>query len=139
MRSSSGSIPPGGLRRIMSQQHHDHGHAPAGASAKDPVCGMTVDPHAATHTAMHAGRPYYFCSARCRERFLADPGRYLAPEQARAEPVPQGTVYTCPMHPEIPQAGPGACPICGMALEPEPATPATGPNPELADMTRRVW
>jgi P-type Cu+ transporter len=100
---------------------------------------MTVDPHAATHTAMHAGRPYYFCSARCRERFLADPGRYLAPEQARAEPVPQGTVYTCPMHPEIRQVGPGACPICGMALEPELATPATGPNPELADMTRRFW
>jgi Cu+-exporting ATPase len=100
---------------------------------------MTVDPHTATHTAMHAGRPYYFCSARCRERFLADPGRYLAPEQARAEPVPQGTIYTCPMHPEIRQVGPGACPICGMALEPELATPATGPNPELADMMRRLW
>jgi Cu+-exporting ATPase len=100
---------------------------------------MTVDPHTAGHTAMHAGRPYYFCSARCRERFLADPGKYLAPEAARAEPVPAGTIYTCPMHPEIRQVGPGACPICGMALEPALATADTGPNPELVDMTRRLW
>jgi Cu+-exporting ATPase len=100
---------------------------------------MTVDPHTAGHTAMHAGRPYYFCSARCRERFLADPGKYLAPEAARAEPVPAGTIYTCPMHPEIRQVGPGTCPICGMALEPALATADTGPNPELVDMTRRLW
>jgi Cu+-exporting ATPase len=123
----------------MSSDHHHHARAPAGTSAKDPVCGMTVDPHTAGHTAMHAGRPYYFCSARCRERFLADPGKYLAPEAARAEPVPAGTVYTCPMHPEIRQVGPGACPICGMALEPALATADTGPNPELVDMTRRLW
>jgi len=123
----------------MSSDHHHHARAPAGTSAKDPVCGMTVDPHTAGHTAMHAGRPYYFCSARCRERFLADPGKYLAPEAARAEPVPAGTIYTCPMHPEIRQVGPGACPICGMALEPALATADTGPNPELVDMTRRLW
>jgi P-type Cu+ transporter len=128
-----------------AHQRHDHhghgGHAPppAAEGVRDPVCGMSVDPHAAKHTAMHAGRPYYFCSARCRERFLADPEKYLAPEQARAEPVPEGTVYTCPMHPEIRQIGPGSCPICGMALEPELVTAETGPSPELADMTRRLW
>jgi Cu+-exporting ATPase len=100
---------------------------------------MSVDPHTAKHTAMHAGRPYYFCSARCREKFVAAPETYLAPQQAKAEPVPEGAIYTCPMHPEIRQVGPGSCPICGMALEPELATAETGPNPELADMTRRFW
>ena len=118
--------------------HHHDGQAPAGA-VTDPVCGMSVDPHTARHTAMHAGRPYYFCSERCRKRFIADPGKYLAPEAARAEPVSEGTIYTCPMHPEIRQVGPGSCPICGMALEPELATADAGPNPELADMTRRFW
>jgi len=125
-------------RQSHDHDHHMPGAAPAGA-ARDPVCGMSVDPHTARHTATHAGRPYYFCSARCRERFIADPGRYLAPEEARAEPVPEGTIYTCPMHPEIRQIGPGACPICGMALEPEVASSDTGPNPELVDMTRRFW
>jgi Cu+-exporting ATPase len=100
---------------------------------------MRVDPHATRHIAMHAGRPYYFCSAGCREKFLAAPGKYLAPEEARAEPVPAGAIYTCPMHPEIRQAGPGSCPICGMALEPVTAGADAGPNPELADMTRRFW
>jgi Cu+-exporting ATPase len=111
----------------------------AAATAKDPVCGMSVDPHTAKHTALHAGRPYYFCSERCRERFVADPGKYLMPEQARAEPLPEGTTYVCPMHPEIRQVGPGTCPICGMALEPELVTAEAGPNPELVDMTRRFW
>jgi P-type Cu+ transporter len=122
-------------------QHHGHlpqGHT-AAADVKDPVCGMSVDPHAAKHTAMHAGRPYYFCSARCRERFVASPETYLAPDAARAAPVPDGTIYTCPMHPQIRQVGPGSCPICGMALEPELATAESGPNPELVDMTRRFW
>jgi Cu+-exporting ATPase len=100
---------------------------------------MSVDPHTAKHTALHAGRPYYFCSASCREKFVAAPEKYLRPEQAKAEPVPAGTIYTCPMHPEIRQVGPGSCPICGMALEPELATAEAGPNPELADMTRRFW
>ena len=87
---------------------------------KDPVCGMWVDPHTAKHRAEHNGQPYYFCSAGCREKFLADPARYLDPAvaAAKAEPVPEGTIYTCPMHPEIRQVGPGSCPICGMALEP---------------------
>jgi Cu+-exporting ATPase len=118
---------------------HDHGAARAADRAIDPVCGMSVDPHTTAHRHTYQGRPYYFCSAGCRTKFAADPKKYLADaEQAAvAEPMPEGTIYTCPMHPEIRQIGPGACPICGMALEPEIAT--AGPNPELADMTRRFW
>ena len=119
--------------------HADHGGAPAAGLAKDPVCGMTVDPHKAKHTATFAGRPYYFCSAGCRTKFLAAPERYLSPQQAKAEPNAEGAVYTCPMHPEIRQVGPGSCPICGMALEPLQVGADTGPNPELVDMTRRFW
>ena len=116
-----------------------HIHAtPAQDGIKDPVCGMTVDPHKTAHRVTHAGQPYYFCSAGCRTKFLADPERYLGPAQA-AESVPEGTIYTCPMHPEIRQVGPGSCPICGMALEPLLATAESGPNPELADMSRRFW
>ncbi len=106
---------------------------------KDPVCGMTVDPHSAKHRGEHAGRTWYFCSEGCKTRFLAQPERYLNETEAgqAAETVPEGTVYTCPMHPEIRQIGPGPCPICGMALEPEIVSAATPPNPELADMSRR--
>jgi Cu+-exporting ATPase len=107
---------------------------------KDPVCGMTVDPATAKHSAMHEGQTYYFCSGRCREKFVAAPSTYLSPQPARkTEPAPAGTIYTCPMHPEIRQVGAGACPICGMALEPEHAGAETGPNAELIDMTRRFW
>ena len=107
---------------------------------KDPVCGMTVDPATAKHKSDHAGRTYYFCSAGCREKFVADPKRYV--DEAPAAPpqsVPAGTIYVCPMHPQIRQVEPGACPICGMALEPEAPTAETGPNTELIDMTRRFW
>ena len=120
--------------------HHQHSTpaAPGDHFATDPVCGMRVDPDAARYRADHAGRPYYFCSAGCRSRFLADPQRYLASkEELPPPPVLDGTVYTCPMHPEIRQMGPGSCPICGMALEPVLATVEQGPNPELVDMTRR--
>ena len=119
-------------------QHHRHDHHGVSAnSAIDPVCGMTVDPHSAKHRADHGGRTYYFCCAGCRAKFVADPQKYLGGRQP--ESVPEGTVYTCPMHPEIRQIGPGSCPICGMALEPEIAGPDTGPNPELVDMMRRFW
>jgi Cu+-exporting ATPase len=117
--------------------HGEHSQAPA-SGALDPVCGMTVDPHTAPHRAEHAGHPYYFCSAGCRAKFIADPARYLGGAKAPAA-VPAGAIYTCPMHPEIRQPGPGACPICGMALEPELASAETAPNPELVDMTRRLW
>jgi P-type Cu+ transporter len=121
---------------------HGHAHSTPQASAhaiKDPVCGMDVDPHTAKHKAEHAGRSYYFCSAGCRAKFVADPVRYLSAQERTLAPVPEGTIYTCPMHPEIRQVGPGACPICGMALEPELLTAGARPNPELADMTRRFW
>ena len=124
------------------QHHGHHTHASAAPDAhavKDPVCGMTVDPHSAKHRATHNAKTYYFCAARCRERFLADPAKYLDPEQAQPEAAPPGTIYTCPMHPEIRQVGPGSCPICGMALEPETPSADAAPNPELADMTRRFW
>jgi Cu+-exporting ATPase len=115
------------------------GGAP-GATVKDPVCGMSVDPHTAALRADHDGHPYYFCSAGCRTKFVADPAKYLTPAELQShEPVPEGTIYTCPMHPQIRQVGPGACPICGMALEPAVITAETPPNPELADFTRRFW
>src|SRR5262249_57034597 len=106
----------------------------------DPVCGMSVDPQATPHRHEHAGHTYFFCSDRCRTKFAAAPAHYLKSEPAaKQEPVPEGTIYTCPMHPEIRQPGPGHCPICGMALEPLVATADSGPNPELVDMTRRFW
>jgi P-type Cu+ transporter len=98
---------------------------------------MTVDPHTAKHRADHRGHAYYFCSAGCRTKFVNDPQKYLGERQP--EPVVEGAIYTCPMHPQIRQVGPGSCPICGMALEPELAGSDTGPNPELVDMTRRFW
>ncbi len=110
---------------------------PKTADAIDPVCGMTVDPQTAKHRADYHGTTYYFCAASCRTKFVADPPKYLGKREP--EPVVEGAIYTCPMHPEIRQIGPGACPICGMALEPEIATADSGPNPELADMTRRFW
>jgi P-type Cu+ transporter len=122
----------------MDHPSHPHSHEPA-EGVRDPVCGMTVDPHTAAHRHTHHGRTYYFCSAGCCTKFASDPAKYLAGDTASSEPVPEGTIYTCPMHPQIRQAGPGTCPICGMALEPELVTADTGPNPELADMTRRFW
>ncbi len=116
--------------------HGNEAHAPGAILVKDPVCGMTVDPHATKHRAQHGGKPYCFCSAGCRSKFIADPQKYTAPAP-RAEAVPEGAAYTCPMHPEIRQIGPGSCPICGMALEPVLVTAEAVPNPELVDMTRR--
>ncbi|KAA8981954.1 heavy metal translocating P-type ATPase [Halospina sp. K52047b] len=117
---------------------HDH-ECEHDAGVKDPVCGMTVDPHTAEHRSQHAGRTWYFCSGRCQSKFEASPDHYLSGEEKAAESVPPGTMYTCPMHPEIRQEGPGDCPICGMALEPEQVTADTGPSEELTDMTRRFW
>ena len=119
--------------------HHGHDHGEATTKVKDPVCGMTVDPATSKHHFTHHGETFHFCSAGCRTKFAADPAKYLAKEKAPEPEMPAGTIYTCPMHPEIRQVGPGSCPICGMALEPEVASLETGPNPELADMTRRFW
>jgi len=120
----------------VTAEHHYH-HKEIAGGVIDPVCGMTVDPHTAKHRADQRGHTYYFCSAGCRTKFVSDPQKYLA--EHKPEPPPEGTIYTCPMHPEIRQIGPGSCPICGMALEPEMAGTETGPNPELVDMTRRFW
>ncbi|MGZ8401512.1 MAG: HAD-IC family P-type ATPase, partial [Methyloceanibacter sp.] len=105
--------------------------------ATDPVCGMMVDVHAGKPSYDHHGQSYHFCSEGCRIKFTADPERYLN-KKGEPEPLPQGTLYTCPMHPEIVQEGPGHCPICGMALEPMGAAPSDAPNPELIDFTRRL-
>ncbi len=99
---------------------------------------MTVDPHTTPHKHIYKNHPYYFCSAECRTKFAAAPGKYLGGKPA-AEDVPAGTVFTCPMHPEIRQTGPGPCPICGMALEPDVVGAESMPNHELIDMTRRFW
>ncbi|MEI9805040.1 MAG: heavy metal translocating P-type ATPase [Pseudolabrys sp.] len=122
---------------IPSAPIHSHA-APAEGAVLDPVCGMTVDPHTAKHQTSYRGHTYYFCSAGCKTKFTADPQKYLNGTKT-AEAVPEGTIYTCPMHPQIRQVGPGHCPICGMALEPVIATAELGPNPELIDMTRRFW
>ncbi|MFB6417531.1 MULTISPECIES: heavy metal translocating P-type ATPase [Bradyrhizobium] len=119
--------------------HHAHDHGAGAAKVLDPVCGMSVDPATSKHRFDHHGETFHFCSAGCRTKFAADPAKYLAEDKAPAPEMPAGTIYTCPMHPEIRQVGPGSCPICGMALEPEVASLETGPNPELADMTRRFW
>src|SRR5580704_15562749 len=116
----------------------DHPHGPE-AQAIDPVCGMRVDPQTAKHRAEHAGRTYYFCAAGCRAKFIADPGKYLGDRKRAPPAAPEGALYTCPMHPEIRQVGPGSCPICGMALEPVLASADAGANPELRDMTQRFW
>jgi Cu+-exporting ATPase len=107
---------------------------------RDPVCGMLVDPRTTPHRQQHAGRPYFFCSAGCQTKFSDNPTKYLARSEMEAPPAaPEGTIYTCPMHPQIRQVGPGFCPICGMALEPDLITATSGPNPDLADMIRRFW
>jgi Cu+-exporting ATPase len=101
---------------------------------------MTVNPETSKHRFEYRGETWHFCCARCRSKFAADPVKYLEKaKQGSSAPVPEGAIYTCPMHPEIRQAGPGSCPICGMALEPDVVSLDAARNPELADMTRRFW
>jgi Cu+-exporting ATPase len=120
--------------------------------AKDPVCGMTVDPARAAGSYEYGGKKWYFCSRHCLEKFQAAPEKYTGEKPATtqaaaaapvaspvAAPAAAGVTYTCPMHPEVVRNGPGACPICGMALEPTTVTLEQEKNPELADMTRRFW
>ena len=126
---------------------HDHGghthHGPSSTSIpaglKDPVCGMAVTEQSKHHSE-HEGQPYYFCSAKCQGKFAANPLQYLASTApVEAAPAVAGTIYTCPMHPEIRQDHPGNCPICGMTLEPVMPTLDDDENPELIDFTRRFW
>ena len=141
----------------MSDPHDDGAHAhhgnaghshameeqpaPTAGKVLDPVCGMSVDPAKTPHHHVHAGRDHWFCGGGCLRKFAADPAKYLVPVSVTeaAVPAPAGTKYTCPMHPEIAQDGPGSCPICGMALEPMMPTADAGPNPELVDLRRRMW
>ncbi len=121
--------------------HHDHStHTPAAAGQHiDPVCGMTVAADSSHHTT-HAGHDYRFCSAGCRTKFIAEPLRYLAPSANAPGPLPVGTTYTCPMHPDVIRNEPGSCPVCGMALEPVMPGLDDGENPELVDFRRRfLW
>ena len=125
--------------------HEDHrrGASQASTELKDPVCGMPVSDRS-QHKLEHEGRPYYFCSVKCRDKFSANPGQYVKPDQATVAPEPQGnvpagTIYTCPMHPEVRQDHPGSCPKCGMALEPELPNLDDDDNPELRDFSRRFW
>jgi Cu+-exporting ATPase len=111
---------------------------PGGVVGVDPVCGMKVDPATAKHRFEFGGRVYHFCSAGCRAKFATAPGSYIKPAWAPIRTAAGGT-YTCPMHPQIRQPGPGACPICGMALEPLEIPAIALPNHELTDMTRRFW
>ena len=135
------------------QNDHPHQHKDAdaghGTVVTDPVCGMRVDTRTAQHRLDVDGTPYYFCSTRCLDKFKADPDRYLnPPERDPAVQKPamgalpeaaEGTIWTCPMHPEIRRDGPGTCPICGMALEPLEPSLEEETNPELIDMSRRFW
>jgi Cu+-exporting ATPase len=145
----AGSCCSGHGAHRAAEQHHEAGHGGHGhgghqaaqpeGSMRDPVCGMFVDPHTARHRHAHEGRTYYFCSAGCLSRFASDPKKYLDKASQPPAPVIEGAIYTCPMHPQIRQVGPGSCPICGMGLEPEVATAEAQPNAELIDMTRRLW
>ncbi|MEA1648188.1 heavy metal translocating P-type ATPase [Nitrospirillum sp. BR 11164] len=130
-------------------EHHQHNHHHAGyagtatanmteSQTRDPVCGMPVDPATAKHAESHHGVRYFFCSAGCRDKFTADPTKYLKTDTLESKPAStEGVVYTCPMHPQVRRSEPGACPICGMTLEPVVGAGETGPNHELIDMTRR--
>lgn len=130
--------------------HHGHSgrHHPTHADdgpqvverVTDPVCGMSVDPSTAKHSLIANGRTYHFCSEGCKAKFEGDPATYLAMNAAATPPeVVEGTIWTCPMHPEVRSDKPGSCPICGMALELLVVTGDGGPSPELVDMTRRFW
>ena len=121
--------------------HHDHGHGPdPDEGLRDPVCGMKVT-ESSPYRHEHEGKTWFFCSEGCRRKFAASPGKYLGDKEAQDEEhVPAGTIYTCPMHPEIEQIGPGSCPKCGMALEPKTLTLDTEEDTtELDDMIRRFW
>ena len=112
---------------------------PAAAEVLDPVCGMTIAPEDSVGQVEHKGHTYYFCNDSCLEQFKADPERFLQPSASSSTPASADVEYTCPMHPEVRQWGPGSCPICGMALEPVTVSAEEQDNPELEDMTRRFW
>ena len=127
----------------QTHDHKDHECCHGHVTKTDPVCGMEVEVKTAEHIHDHDGESYYFCSAHCREAFVADPSQYLEAtggDKHGGTPSAQDeAIYTCPMHPEVRQEGPGSCPDCGMALEPRSVQAEEEANPELVDMTRRFW
>ncbi len=126
---------------IARELSSDNEHTERVSHAEDPVCGMQVDTSVGKPRHIHEGHEYHFCSQGCHDKFAADPVHYLSgAHREAADNAPSGTMFTCPMHPEIVQEGPGTCPICGMALEPMGVpTGDEGPNPELVDFRRRFW
>src|SRR5262245_5688655 len=125
---------------VHSQSVPDgHSKGPDASTAIDPVCGMTVTIKPTSHRTEHDGEAYYFCGLKCRDKFVAEPMKYLMPQPLAVVAAVEGVQWTCPMHPEILRDHPGSCPICGMALEPLTPSSTAGANPELADMTIRFW
>ncbi|MBE1162711.1 heavy metal translocating P-type ATPase [Dyella acidiphila] len=114
-----------------------HAHHAGQATAKDPVCGMTVDPSTTPHHAEHEGHVHHFCAAGCKQKFIANPSLYLQPRAPA--PIVPGAIYTCPMHPEVQQQGPGDCPKCGMALEPMMPSLDEDDRAEVRSMQARLW
>ena len=124
----------------MNHSHSERDDHQGAPTEKDPVCGMDVNPETAKHTAEHAGETYYFCSAGCKDKFTAAPAEYLHPTKKKVADKNDTRIYTCPMHPEIEQEGPGSCPKCGMALEPlDGDDGGEEDTSELDDMRRRFW
>ena len=140
-RARSSKVAASGHQLCHCQGLSDQGTCVTRAEmAIDPVCGMQVNPATAKHQAEHDSKTSYFCSARCREKFIADPQAYLgSPPAPASAAAPTGTLYICPMHPEVQQVGPGNCPKCGMALEPMLPSTDADDGGELASMTRRFW
>ena len=125
--------------RTEHRTHDAHRGTDSAIAPRDPVCGMAVNPATAEHHLEHAGARYDFCSATCKAKFQADPAHYVRSEAASSPKEPAGTIYTCPMHPQIRQPKPGSCPICGMALEPLLPTLDEEDASELNDVSRRFW
>ena len=127
----------------QTHDHNDHECCHGHVTKADPVCGMGVEVKTAEHIHDHDGESYYFCSAHCREAFVADPSQYLeeagSAKHGGTPSAQDGAIYTCPMHPEVVQEEAGICPLCGMALEPRSVQAEEAVNPELLDMTRRFW
>jgi Cu+-exporting ATPase len=141
---NSATVPKKTCCCATAAKTHEHDAAADGKTQTlDPVCGMTIDPDTAKHQAEFRDQTYYFCCGGCKAKFIAGPEQYLKTASASASQivpsaqVAQGTIYTCPMHPQIRRNEPGSCPICGMALEPEGIPEAEGSSPELKDMSRR--
>ncbi|MCL4216582.1 MAG: YHS domain-containing protein, partial [Candidatus Hydrogenedentes bacterium] len=145
------SVKPDAAKGPVSHEGQDYFFCSEGCRAKftadpekylkrtDPVCGMTVSPTKAKGQVSHKGTKYYFCSAGCKEKFEQNPDKYLGDKADAAPQGPADAIYTCPMHPEIEQVGPGACPKCGMALEPKSPALTDVEDPELTDIRRRFW